>query len=122
MLFRSFKTFAIAGFTVLLERKIIGRMEGEQALQFASYLGYNELKETIAKIGQDHTFTALIPDLSGGIDPDEAFSKVPYEKGSYFLYYLQVSQLTQDPNSALALLIWAAGCAGDDHEVSQAIF
>ncbi|KAK9797774.1 hypothetical protein WJX73_000383 [Symbiochloris irregularis] len=77
------------GFTVLLERKIIGRMEGEQALQFASYLGYNELKETVAKIGPDHTFTALIPDLSGGIDPDDAFSKVPYEKGSYFLYYLQ---------------------------------
>lgn len=65
-------------------------MEGEKALQFASYLGYNELKETVAKIGPDHTFTALIPDLSGGIDPDDAFSKVPYEKGSYFLYYLQV--------------------------------
>lgn len=31
-----------------------------------------------------------IPDLSGGEDPDDAFSRVPYEKGFYFLYYLQV--------------------------------
>jgi hypothetical protein len=32
-----------------------------------------------------------VPDLSAGEDPDDAFSRVPYEKGFYFLYYLQVS-------------------------------
>jgi hypothetical protein len=31
-----------------------------------------------------------VPDLSGGTDPDDAFSSIPYEKGFYFLYYLQV--------------------------------
>lgn len=31
----------------------------------------------------------LIPDLSGGVDPDDSFSKVPYERGFYFLTYLQ---------------------------------
>ena len=31
----------------------------------------------------------LVPDLSGGEDPDDSFSKVPYEKGFYFLTYLQ---------------------------------
>lgn len=31
-----------------------------------------------------------VPDLSSGEDPDDAFSRVPYEKGFYFLYYLQV--------------------------------
>jgi hypothetical protein len=31
----------------------------------------------------------LVPDLSGGQDPDDSFSKVPYEKGFYFLTYLQ---------------------------------
>lgn len=31
-----------------------------------------------------------VPDLSGGEDPDDAFSRVPYEKGFYFLWYLQV--------------------------------
>lgn len=33
---------------------------------------------------------AQVPDLSAGEDPDAAFSRVPYEKGFYFLYYLQV--------------------------------
>lgn len=30
-----------------------------------------------------------VPDLSGDVDPDDAFSSVPYEKGFFFLYYLQ---------------------------------
>lgn len=75
---------------MLLERKIIGRLDGEQALQFASHLGYNDLKDTVKLFGADHNFTRLRPDLSGGIDPDDAFSRVPYEKGAHFLYYLQV--------------------------------
>lgn len=40
--------------------------------------------------GPDHPYTRLIPDLKGGVDPDDVFSKVPYEKGFWFLYYLQV--------------------------------
>ena len=30
----------------------------------------------------------MVPDLAG-IDPDDAFSSVPYEKGFNFLYHLQ---------------------------------
>jgi leukotriene-A4 hydrolase len=48
------------------------------------------VQESIRDLGPDNNFTALIPDLSTGIDPDDAFSKIPYEKGFYFLYYLQV--------------------------------
>ena len=80
----------IAGFTVFLERKIIGRLHGEQALQFQAANGYLSLADSIHQIGDTHNFTALVPDLSGGVDPDDSFSKVPYEKGFYFLYYLQV--------------------------------
>ena len=40
---------------------------------------------------QDHNFTRLVPDLAGGVDPDDAFSKIPYEKGFALLYYLQVN-------------------------------
>lgn len=32
--------------------------------------------------------TKLVTDLTG-LDPDEFFSVVPYEKGSVFLYYLE---------------------------------
>jgi leukotriene-A4 hydrolase len=32
--------------------------------------------------------TKLVTDLTG-LDPDEHFSSVPYEKGSVFLFYLE---------------------------------
>ena len=82
-----------AGFTVFLERKIIGRINGEKALQFDAANGYLDLLDGIHELGEKHNFTALVPDLSGGVDPDDAFSKIPYEKGFYFLYYLQVMLL-----------------------------
>ena len=38
--------------------------------------------------GPEHAFTHLVPNLEG-IDPDDAFSTVPYEKGSSLLMYLE---------------------------------
>ncbi len=38
--------------------------------------------------GDGHPFTHLVPDLKG-VDPDDAFSTVPYEKGSNLLFYLE---------------------------------
>lgn len=43
----------------------------------------------MALFGADHDYTKLIPNLKGGVDPDDAFSTVPYEKGFHFLYYLE---------------------------------
>lgn len=75
---------------MFLERKIMGRLNGEKALQFQAANGYISLMEAVHELGESHNFTALVPDLSGGVDPDDSFSKIPYEKGFYFLYYLQV--------------------------------
>eukprot|EP00775_Hariotina_reticulata_P009872 gene9872-10030_t len=77
------------GWTVFLERKIVGRLKGEKALQFHAAQGAASLEEEVKRIGADHNFTRLVPDLSSGEDPDDAFSRIPYEKGFYFLYYLQ---------------------------------
>ena len=38
--------------------------------------------------GADDPLTALCPNLTN-VDPDDAFSVVPYEKGQTFLYYLE---------------------------------
>ena len=38
--------------------------------------------------GETHKFTQLVPDLQG-THPDEAFSRVPYERGSALLYYIE---------------------------------
>ncbi|GBF94539.1 leukotriene A-4 hydrolase [Raphidocelis subcapitata] len=85
------------GWTVFLERKILGRLQGEAALQFAAARGAMQLAEEVARIGPNHNFTRLVPDLSGGGDPDDAFSRIPYEKGFYFLYYIQ--QLVGGPEA-----------------------
>jgi Peptidase family M1 domain len=73
---------------VLLERKIVGHVEGAQAEQFHALRGLDGLRATVAGFGNTHPYTRLVPDLRG-IDPDDSFSRIPYEKGFYFLYHLQ---------------------------------
>ena len=77
------------GFTVFTERKIVGRLHGEPARHFSAILRWRDLEETINNVfGPTSPFTSLVPKLAG-VDPDDAFSRVPYEKGSTFLWYLE---------------------------------
>lgn len=76
------------GFTVFLERKIATKMFGEKERQFQAIGGWKTLQDAIEQFGSDNPLTALVPDLKG-IDPDDSFSSVPYEKGFAFLYYLE---------------------------------
>ncbi|KAF9903836.1 Leukotriene A-4 hydrolase [Lobosporangium transversale] len=76
------------GFTVFVERKILGRMQGKVHSEFSAIIGYKALVESVELYGKDHPFTALRPCLRGE-DPDDAFSSVPYEKGFNLLYYLE---------------------------------
>lgn len=86
---RSFEHFWLnEGFTVFLERKIVGRMFGEAHRQFVSIGGWKDLADIVKTLGEQHPFTKLVVDLKG-VDPDDAFSSVPYEKGYAFLYYLE---------------------------------
>ena len=75
---------------MFLERKIAGRMQGgERFRSFQSLSGWHTLLETInVVIGKDHAYTKLVPELKG-VDPDDAFSSVPYEKGSALLLTLE---------------------------------
>lgn len=65
------------GFTVFVERKILGRMQGKEAAEFSAIIGHKALVESVELYGNDHPFTALRPCLRGE-DPDDAFSSVPY--------------------------------------------
>ena len=42
----------------------------------------------IERFGASNPLTALVPNLKG-VDPDDAFSSVPYEKGFALLYHLE---------------------------------
>ena len=59
------------------ERKITGRLHGETQRQFSAILGVQELQEDINEFGKDNPLTALVPNVEG-VDPDDAFSRVPY--------------------------------------------
>uniref|UniRef100_A0A1I7TXC0 Leuk-A4-hydro_C domain-containing protein n=1 Tax=Caenorhabditis tropicalis TaxID=1561998 RepID=A0A1I7TXC0_9PELO len=78
------------GFTVFLERKIHGKMFGELERQFESECGFEEaLVRTVNDVfGPEHEYTKLVQNL-GNADPDEAFSSIPYEKGSALLFTIE---------------------------------
>lgn len=76
------------GFTMFLERKIIGRLHGESVRQFSSICGLTDLRDAVDQFGFEHAATKLRPDLSA-TDPDDVFSSIPYEKGHTFLAFLE---------------------------------
>ncbi|KAF2069292.1 hypothetical protein CYY_009390 [Polysphondylium violaceum] len=82
--------FLNEGFTVFLERKILARLYGEELFDFEAMNGLKHLQDDIDLFAHNcqSELTALIPNLDG-IDPDDAFSSVPYEKGFNLLCYLQ---------------------------------
>ena len=77
------------GFTVFVERKIHQRMYGDQEQGLQCESGWGGLCNCVASYGPDHSFTALTPHLEDGADPDDAFSRVPYEKGFAFVCHLE---------------------------------
>eukprot|EP00124_Ichthyophonus_hoferi_P001203 Ihof_evm13s57 gene=Ihof_evmTU13s57 len=76
------------GFTKYVERLILRYKFSEAFRQMHAMAGWVDLKGAIDFYGPDHEFTKLVPSLEGR-DPDDAFSRVPYEKGFSFLYYLE---------------------------------
>ncbi|CAG8514396.1 14713_t:CDS:10, partial [Cetraspora pellucida] len=76
------------GWTVFIERKIMGRLHGEKESEFDAIIGWRSLEQDIKLFGPDNVLTALTPKLEG-VDPDDCFSSVPYEKGFNFLYHIQ---------------------------------
>ncbi|ETN83219.1 peptidase family M1 [Necator americanus] len=78
------------GFTMFIERKICGRLVSEDYRQFMAFNGWtNALMPAVyEQFTPTHQFTKLIQDHTN-VDPDVAFSCVPYEKGSALLFYLE---------------------------------
>lgn len=69
------------GFTVWAERRILEAIHGEEAATLGWAIGQKALEDSIARFGADSPLTKLRTRLAG-IDPDDAFSSVPYEKGA----------------------------------------
>jgi len=76
------------GFTVYAEQRILETLDGVDSSELAAAIGRRELEESIARFAKQPELTRLRTQLTG-IDPDDAFSHVPYQKGYFFLRALE---------------------------------
>jgi hypothetical protein len=76
------------GFTVWAERRLVEALHGPEATALAWAIGQNALDESVARFGADSPLTKLRTELTG-VDPDEAFSSIPYEKGARLVALLE---------------------------------
>jgi len=76
------------GCTVFAERRIQEALEGPEMAALHAALGRKSLDQALEQLAQAPELTKLHPNLKG-VDPDEAFSQVPYEKGYLFLRALE---------------------------------
>ena len=76
------------GFTVWAERRILEALHGPDVAALGWAIGQRSLEEAIARFGADSPLTKLRCDLTG-VDPDDSYSQVPYEKGARFVARLE---------------------------------
>jgi leukotriene-A4 hydrolase len=76
------------GATTWAERRILEALHGEGAAILAWAIGETALRKAFDRFGAGSPLTKLRTDLAG-VDPDDAFSSVPYEKGARFFALLE---------------------------------
>ena len=76
------------GFTVYAERRILEALHGRDSAELHAAAGLHDLHTALERFAARPELTCLRNDLRG-IDPDEAYSSVPYEKGSLLLRRLE---------------------------------
>jgi len=76
------------GFTVWAERRILEALHDSASAVISWAIGQNALDESIERFGADSPLTLLRTDLRG-VDPDDAFSSIPYEKGARFVTLIE---------------------------------
>lgn len=76
------------GFTVYFEKRIVEALYGRDYAEMLNVLGYQDLMATIDELGVENPDTHLKLDLEGR-DPDDGLTDIAYEKGYFFLRWLE---------------------------------
>ena len=76
------------GFTVYAERRILEALEGREFSELHAAIGRHDLEVSLERFAKKPELSRLRTDLAG-VDPDEAYSNIPYEKGYLFLRRLE---------------------------------
>ena len=80
------------GWTMFIQRKIVSKIHNHQTAELDASLRLKSLKDTVKMFRTNLNFTRLCPDLEN-VDPDDAFSIIPYEKGFHLLRYFEFLDL-----------------------------
>jgi leukotriene-A4 hydrolase len=78
------------GFTTYAERRIVEALEGADMAALQAALGRRELDESLERFADQPALTKLRTQLDG-VDPDLAYSLIPYEKGYLFLCAIEAA-------------------------------
>ncbi|KAF6146906.1 hypothetical protein GIB67_018559 [Kingdonia uniflora] len=76
------------GFTTYAERRIVEVVQGEERAALNIGIGWRGLNEDVEKFKDNMEFTKL-KTKQEGVDPDDIYSQVPYEKGFQFLWRIE---------------------------------
>jgi leukotriene-A4 hydrolase len=74
------------GFSVYVERRVIEEVYGKRRAEMEASLGWEELKEEIARLSDSEEILKANYDDR---DPEDCITKIPYEKGALFLRQLE---------------------------------
>ena len=78
------------GWTVWAERRILRALHGDDVATLGWALGQKALDDSLARFEKEPQLTVLRTHLKG-VDPDDAFSSIPYEKGARFIRALELA-------------------------------
>jgi hypothetical protein len=76
------------GFTVYAERRILEALHGAEAAARSWAIGQRGLDDALARFAANPELTKLRTELAG-VDPDDVFSQIPYEKGARFVVLIE---------------------------------
>jgi leukotriene-A4 hydrolase len=76
------------GFTVYFELRIMEALYGKDFSDMQRLLGFEDLKATIAELGDSSADTHLKLNLAGR-DPDDGMNDIAYEKGHFLLLLIE---------------------------------
>ncbi|KZT68834.1 hypothetical protein DAEQUDRAFT_745556 [Daedalea quercina L-15889] len=77
------------GWTTYMERLILSMIHGPAERGFGFLIGAKSLKDDLELYKDRPKYQRLVIDFEKGEDPDDAYSKVPYEKGSNLILHLE---------------------------------
>ncbi|KAI5118515.1 hypothetical protein M0805_007684 [Coniferiporia weirii] len=77
------------GWTTYIERVLQQELHSPAHRGFSYLIGFKSLQRSLVEFASRPKYQRLIIDFEFGEDPDDAYSKVPYEKGANLLLHLE---------------------------------